>query len=353
MAKIDTSLWKKYRVGELFPEIVKPKVYHTKDVEKCKKGIPYVVRSKYNNGIKYLVKNTAGIKTSPAGVISFGAENAAFFYQDREWCSGRDIYYIDTRKLSEFSCRFLIACMRPLVKKYSYNYGLFPDLLKEECIMLPTDQTGNPDWGYMDSYMRKLDLAVKESLEILLRTSQSRRKAVDVKDWKIYKVKEIVERVKLKCLKPDFNKTFDVSLKKTDEFNLPLVNAKHFNNGIMYYGRKCDFEYMEMSIDIVQNGASAVGDVYAQPQATGVLEDAYLVKPLYKDISRDALFYLATVIEKCVKRYFSYDEKCTWDKVKEKEISLPVNIHGDIDYDYMDQYMKKIKQRVVKKISSI
>ena len=45
-------------------------------------GIPYVVRSKFNNGIKYLVKKTHNIEVSPSGVISFGAENANFFYQD-------------------------------------------------------------------------------------------------------------------------------------------------------------------------------------------------------------------------------------------------------------------------------
>lgn len=106
-----------------------------------------------------------------------------------------------------------------------------------------------------------------------------------------------------------------------------------------------------MSIDIVQNGASAVGDVYAQPQKTGVLEDAYLVKPVYEEISVQALFYLATVIEKCVKQYFSYDEKCTWDKVKEKDILLPVNLQGEPDYDYMKNYMIEIEKRAVNTFS--
>lgn len=70
-----------------------------------------------------------------------------------------------------------------------------------------------------------------------------------------------------------------MSEERTEEFNLPLVNAKHGSNGIMYYGRDADFETAEMTIDIVQNGAIATGDVYAQPQRTGVLWDAYLVKP--------------------------------------------------------------------------
>ena len=49
----------------------------------------------------------------------------------------------------------------------------------------------------------------------------------------------------------------------------------------MYYGRKSDFEYDNMTLDVVQNGAIATVDVYVQPQDTGVLWDAYLLKPLF------------------------------------------------------------------------
>lgn len=345
MSVIDTSTWEKYQIGKLFPKIIKPKVYHTKDVQEYENGIPYVVRSKFNNGIKYLVKKTDNIEVSPSGVISFGAENANFFYQDREWCSGRDIYYIDTRELTEYSCKFVISCMRTLAEKYSYNYGLFPDLLKEEFIKLPADSTGAPDWNFMDKYMRNVECKAKKLIDSMKKITLQKQETIDTDMWKPFKVKDIVDKVKLKCLKEDFCKTFDVSLVRTEEFDLPLVNAKHYNNGIMYYGRECDFEHIEMSIDIVQNGASAVGDVYAQPQKTGVLEDAYLVKPVYEEISVQALFYLATVIEKCVKQYFSYDEKCTWDKVKGKDILLPVNLHGEPDYDYMKNYIIEIEKR--------
>ena len=169
---------------------------------------------------------------------------------------------------------------------------------------------------------------------------------IDTTNWGTFKVGEVVNKINLKCKKKNFHKVFDVSLVRTPEFNLPLVNAKHYNNGIMYYGRECDFEYAKMAIDIVQNGASAVGDVYAQPQKTGVLEDAYLVKPIFENISVQALFYLSTVIEKCVKQYFSYDEKCTWDKVKNKEIRLPVDLLGNPDWKFMETYIKELEQSV-------
>lgn len=151
--------WGTFMVGELF-EIYKPKVYHTYEVKENPNGIPYVVRSKFDNGIKYRVSRNSNIATSPNGVISFGSENATFFYQGEEWCSGRDIYYIDTRGIPKESCLFIIACLQTIVGKYSYSNGLFPDLLRRETIKLPIDEYGKPDWNYMKSSI----ISIKERI---------------------------------------------------------------------------------------------------------------------------------------------------------------------------------------------
>ena len=165
---------------------------------------------------------------------------------------------------------------------------------------------------------------------------------IDISDWKEFRVGDLFEKLDLKCKKSDFNKASDVSLVKNDEFNLPLVNAKHGNNGIMYYGREKDWDSAEMTIDIVEDGASSTGDVYAQPYKTGVLYNAYLVKPLWECTSEHVLQYMACLIEKCVKSHFGYENKCTWDKVKKEMIKLPVTQTGKPDWDYMESYMKSI-----------
>lgn len=166
MKKIDTTNWQKFKIGELFPNIIKPRVYHTYEVTQDDAGIPYIVRSKFDNGMKYRVSNYA-LLTSPAGVISFGAENSTFFYQEEEWCSGRDIYYIDTRNISAKACRFLITCLSKIATKYSYNYGLFPDLLKEEFVILPVTSTNVPDWNYMEQYMQYIEDKVKNEISLI------------------------------------------------------------------------------------------------------------------------------------------------------------------------------------------
>ena len=151
--------WKTYKIKDIFPDIVKPAVYHTREVKENFAGIPYVVRSKFNNGIKYNVERPTD-NINPAKVISFGAENATFFYQRSEWISGRDMYYIDTRGINEYACLFITACLQPIAEKYSYNYGMFPDLLKEERIKLPANENGDPDYVFMEKYMKAIESKV-------------------------------------------------------------------------------------------------------------------------------------------------------------------------------------------------
>ena len=176
---------------------------------------------------------------------------------------------------------------------------------------------------------------------------------IDTSNWKLFKIEDLFEKLELKTLKKDFNKTFDVSEVKDDEFSLPLVNAKHFNNGIMYYGRESDFESSEMTIDIVKNGAIATGDVYAQPQKTGVMWDAYLIKPKEEIKSELVLFFLATVLEKAIKDKFSYDDKCIWQKVKKLSIPLPITCHNSPDYAYMENYMTYILSNAENLLSNL
>ena len=176
---------------------------------------------------------------------------------------------------------------------------------------------------------------------------------IDTSGWKPFVIGDLFEKLQLDVKKEDFNKTFDVSEERTEEFNLPLVNAKHGNNGIMYYGRETDFETAEMTIDIVQNGAIATGDVYAQPQRTGVLWDAYLVKPKAEIDSAFMLMFLATVLEKAIKDKFSYDDKCVWDKAKLLTVTLPCTSDDEPDWAYMDEYMSAVMRESEASLESL
>ncbi len=118
----------------------------------------------------------------------------------------------------------------------------------------------------------------------------------------------------------------------------------------MFYGKSDIFDSSEMTIDIVQNGAIATGNVYAQPQRTGVLWDAYLIKARTHNDTENSLLFMACTIQKSIKSIFSYDKKATWNRVRNESIPLPVDLSGEIDYSLIETFVSAIKKKAIQSL---
>ncbi|WP_236845203.1 restriction endonuclease subunit S [Campylobacter devanensis] len=159
------------------------------------------------------------------------------------------------------------------------------------------------------------------------------------------------EKLNLSFRKSKFNKDNDVSKIKNSEFSIPLVNAKDGDNGIMYYGRPQDFETATMTIDIVNDGAVSTGNVYPQPQETGVLYNAYLIKSKFT-ASKSLLYFFATAIQKSIKLKFSYELKASWERVKNENIKLPITASGEIDFEFMESFVAELEAERVAELEA-
>lgn len=174
--------------------------------------------------------------------------------------------------------------------------------------------------------------------------------------WGEFKLGDLFEKLDLKFKKKIFNKQKDISKVQTSEFDLPLVNAKNGDNGIMYYGRSSDFESAEMTIDIVNDGAVSTANVYPQPLKTGVLYNAYLIKPKFTP-TRETLLFFTPCIYKAIKLKFSYENKASWNKVKNELISLPLKPTAktqtlkDIDFHFMRTLINALMKQTIQGVA--
>ena len=353
MSKIDTSKWEEFKVGDLF-DIHPTKAYKMTNSTLMENDgkYPVVVNSSYNNGIGGYTNQPP---TEKGNIITFSdtTSSDAIFYQKGPFVGYPHVQGMYPKKpfensWDEASFLFFLAIFRTKAINLNYDYvnKFTRDSASEMYVLLPVDENHQPDFSYMESYMKNREIAVSASLTKLQSAKQfSKSNYIDTNNWVSFKVDDLFYKLDLKIVKKDFNKVLDVSEERSEEFSLPLVNAKHYNNGIMFYGRESDFESAEMTIDIVKNGAIATGDVYAQPQKTGVLWDAYLIKPKDSIESEYVLHFLATVLQRTIKHRFSYDDKCIWNKVKTMNIMLPSNDRKNPDYGFMEAYMRGVENR--------
>lgn len=278
---------------------------------------------------------------------------------------------------------YLASSLKKLSKIYSYDNMCSYAKMSNMTILLPVIENPNPnhkytvddiDWKYMrdritelehdritelDTYLKAAGLddyeltdADKEIISLTAkRASDENRALEEVGDDEVilgeFLIENLFHKVDLKRIKKTFEKDKDLSREQTSEFSLPLINAKNGDNGIMYYGRPQDWESDTYCIDIVNDGAISTGNVYPQPQRTGVLYNAYMIKPNADIESEAILIYLAKSIEKVIKEQFGYDNKAVWEKVKVKSIYLPIKSDGTPDYEYMERYICALEKVVV------
>ena len=231
--------------------------------------------------------------------------------------------------------------------------------IKDFDIQLPLTPTSEIDFDFMESFIREIEAERMRELNAYLQTTglkdyelttaeQQALNAFEHLEWGEYKIGDLFEKLNLSFNKSKFNKNTDISKSSNAEFSLPLVNAKDGNNGIMYYGRPEDFESAKMTIDIINDGAISAGNVYSQPQETGVLYNAYLIKPKFY-ISTNLLHFFTVAIRKSIKMKFSYELKATWERVKKETIYLPTN-NSTPDYAAMETLISAVQKLVIKDV---
>lgn len=374
-----------FMLGDVF-EIYSPKKRFNANAVQFGGKYPYVARGSSNNGIRgYITEDEQYL--SPAKSLSFGQDTATVFYQPDAYFTGDKIkvMILKKRELSDELAQYFITVITKAFSTFAWGQSSFNEkILNTTEIVLPVIESPDADHEYtvddidfeymqeriaeleqeriaeLDAYLVASGLddyeLTDEDKEILSLSPESASdeagaSEADCKDgqiaFKAFKVSDVFNKVEAKCKKVDFDKRRDTATVPNEEYCVPLVNAKVGDNGIMFYGRKSDWNTQEMCIDVIQNGAVATGTVYAQPQSVGVLWDAYLIKPVTEVKSTEALLYMAKCIEKITKEQFSYDKKATWDRVKLCEISLPVASDGNISFDYMERYIRAIEKLAI------
>ena len=321
---------------------------------------PYFTRTTNNNGILGYVDYLDEEHKIQGETIDVGMLGMRFFYMDSDFYAGQftKTLFPTYSFLNKNNVQYFIALLNKQSGLYkSVLVRDFEKVFYDSKLLLPV-KGGKIDFDFIESYMRELEQERIRELEQYLRVTGLDTYALTPREHEIltshaggathlFRIGDLFEKQQLKFKKAKFNKSSDVSKTASDEFDLPLVNAKDGNNGVMYYGRSCDFEYVENSIDIVNDGAVSTGNVYAQPQKTGVLYNAYLIKLKNYTPSPEILLFLAQTIQKIIKPAFGYDNKAGWEKVKKKLILLPIK-NGEIDFEYMETYIRAIEKVVIR-----
>lgn len=356
------GVFREWRIRDLF--VLKSNSQLDKDnfVFSDNAKYPYFTRTVSNNGIMGQVEFFDKDHLIKGNSIAVAMMGMRFFYMRDDFYAGQftKTAYPKFPEFNERIALYFISLLNRFQKKYlGVLVRHFEETFYNTEVFLPTFNN-ELSYSYMEQYITMLEeekmLQVDKSLKDsgLNDTTLTAEETAVLEKFRNGEVKfeerkigDLFEILSLKFLKKKFNKSKDVSKERNAEFTLPLVNAKNGDNGIMYYGRECDFEAEEMTIDIVNDGAISTGNVYAQPQKTGVLYNAYLIKLKHFTPNTEILLYYAMSMQKSIKLRFGYEKKASWERVKMEDVLVPIE-NGSIDYSFMQHFISAQEKLIIK-----
>lgn len=329
--RLNVEAWKPFKINEIF----EVKYGINMELNACTiadddddDAVNFVARTESNNGVSAKVKPVDGKDPQPAGIITCagGGSVLSTFLQEEPFYSGRDLYLlIPLQPMSKLAKLFCITVIK--ANKYRYSYGRQANVtLPFLELMLPVDSEGNPDFLYMEAYMKTLNhkpLATSNHGGCGSRT-------LGVESWKEFVVGDYFEVKKGKRLTSE----------DQTEGNTLYIGAIDSNNGV---ANKIGQEPIHEGNTISLSYNGSVGEAFYQPEPFWATDD---VNVLYfrpengVQFNKYIALFVCAVLRQEKYRY-SYGRKWVLENMKTTVIKLPAKGEKP-DWAFMESYMKSL-----------
>lgn len=340
--KIDTSKWERFNLyNELLFTIDSGNKFDKSKMSFIEPNVNFVGRSGVNNGVTCFVDNVKGIEPYEAGfmTLALGGEIGACFIQEKDFYTSQNVnVLIPNWNMSYFIKKFISLMIFKESKMYykAFENELNRHLKTDFSILLPTIQSGVPDWKYIEEYMQFIEDKSTLRLHDLSSIKGNQTKIV------IDKFNKITVEKLFEINPTSYYKMTNVLL--LDDGSNPVLSNSAYNNGVCGYSSQPTTE--NGNIITFSDTVDANTIFYQENAFVGYshVQGLYPIGEYSSKWTKYSLLYFASVFKATAKmKGFDYGNKFRRDIASKLEILLPVNSEGKIDFEYMENYMKSIE----------
>lgn len=334
MRKLDTSGWEEFTIKKLFT-VKRPAARSQSDYREG--TVPFVASGNYNNGVLKYVQPKEEEEQDKGNCITVSPVDGSAFYQKEDFLgrggAGSSIVLLYNDHLNLYNGCFIAAVISVVCRKYAYNDMGSKQTIGEEKIKLPVTGKGKPDFLYMEDYMKKQEAGMEASLAALLSTGGGEKCGrIDTKQWRRFEIQSLFAVKKGKRLtKADMK-----------EGDIRFIGASAVNNGITAKISNKEHLHPGNTITLSYNGS--VGEAFYQDERFWASDDVNVLYPKCRFNKYIAMFMIPLLKE--AGRQYAFIDKWKKEDMERDFIMLPVDEAGSPDYDYMEQYMKELEQKV-------
>lgn len=147
---LDSSGWQEFRLNKLF--FMKRGKRLIKSDRKAG-DIPYYSASNTNNGLTDRISNPLFIESDKIIISTFGD---AYFVEGK-FTASDEITILGHDKLNKYNALFIVAVIKKYTSKFAFDCKAFSGKLQEQIITLPTDSKGEPDFEFMENFIKNIE----------------------------------------------------------------------------------------------------------------------------------------------------------------------------------------------------
>lgn len=347
MRAVDTNTWKPFRVGDLFDVLLAKGDIQPKQ---CEDGETLLVSAgNEDNGVAARISADGdGVsELFSARCITVSMFGRAFWQNESFYAvsHGRVNILQPKQAVSDMTGLFLVAALNVATgDDFNYQTMCTRARLIDISVMLPATSDGEPDWAYMEQYMRDVmarEEMFAEHLASLTAEAVADGHVVNTSTWKAFRV------IGKNGLFSAYSRGQVAVVRNLVDGEIPYVGAvfPDRDNAITRYvePNKPSQVSPGNSIACVCDGAAIGTQTYQADDFVGTTN----LKILHSDDLNEyrALFLVTALNAACEQRGYSYFDKRNDEAFCAEEVMLPATPDGDPDWAFMEAYMKSVMER--------
>lgn len=335
--KLNDREWGVFLIGDLF-SVKRPPARNKDNYEVG--DIPFVASGSVNNGVMKCCKPLEDEKLDEAGCITVSPVDGSAFYQPYPFLgrggAGSSILMLYADNMNLYSGQFIAKMIsNTCACKYTYGHMGNKDGIKRERIMLPIDENNNPDYQFMEDYVKELMARkreqyldyCKEQLKIF-GWGYSLIPLAD-KQWKSFFIVDVFDTIQR-----------GKRLKTADHLvgEVPYVSSSALNNGVDNFVSN-DKGVRKFSDCLSLANSGSVGSSFYEPFE--FVASDHITHLKNEDFNKYHYLFLATMTSRLSQKY-NFNREINDKRISREIILLPVNDESVPDYDYMERYSKNL-----------
>src|SRR5699024_8155346 len=234
---------------------------------------------------------------------------------------------------------FIVPLIEQALEKFGWGgYSATLGRFRKTRFVKPA-KNGDPDWSFMENYAKELEERVRPKKTFEFHQTTDHRELHEIK-WGQFTIDEL------------FTISSGVRLTKKNmkAGKKPFIGATDSNNGITNFVSNINRSLDSNVLGVNYNG-SVVENFYHPYEALFSDDVKRLHLRNHSDNKHVLLFFKTLILKQ--KPKFEYGYKFNGTRMSRQNISVPINDEGNPDYLFMEQYMKRVENKLMKQTETV